>query len=63
MGKAIIKHIDEASWILGKPRRDDGTLENASQFIGDLEKGPWIHINSLEPNSAPSEPHSHTWTR
>jgi hypothetical protein len=59
MGKAIIKHIDEASWILGKPRRDDGTLENASHFIGDMEKGPWIHVNSVEPNSAPSEPHSH----
>jgi hypothetical protein len=59
MGKSIIMHIDEASWTTGQPRRDDSTIENASQFIGDLEKGPWIHINSLEPNSFVGS-HSHS---
>ena len=59
MGTSIIMHIDEASWIKGKPPRGGGTIESGSQFIGDLEKGPWIHINSMEPNSA-AEPHSHS---
>ena len=59
MGKSIIMHIDEASWILGQPHRDEGTIENGYQFIGDMEMGPWIHINSVEPNSV-VEPHSHT---
>lgn len=59
MGKAIIKHIDEASWILGQPRSTHGTLVTGSQFIGDMENGPWIHINSMEPNSA-VELHSHS---
>ena len=59
MGKSIIMHIDEASWILGQPRPVDGAMETSSQFIGDPEKGPWIYINSMEPNSA-AEPHSHT---
>ena len=60
MGKSIIMHIDEASWVWGQPRRVDGPLEETgSQFIGDLEKGPWIYINSVEPNST-VEPHSHT---
>ena len=60
MGKSIIMHIDEAPWTWGQPRRVDGPLEETgSQFIGDLEKGPWIYINSVEPNSA-VETHSHT---
>ena len=59
MGKTIIMHIDEAPWILGQPRRGDGTIENGSQFIGDMEKGPWIHINSAEPNVSGGQPHSH----
>jgi len=59
MGKSIIMHIDEPPCIWGQPRRVDGTLETGSQFIGDMEKGPWIYINSVEPNSA-VETHSHT---
>ena len=59
MGKSIIMHIDEAPWILGQPRRGDGTIENGSQFIGDMENGPWIHINSVEPNVGGGQPHSH----
>ena len=59
MGNFIIMHIDEAPWVWGQPRPVDGTLETGSQFIGDLEKGPWIYINSLGANSA-VETHSHT---
>ena len=59
MGKSIIMHIDEAPWILGQSHRDEGTIENGSQFIGDLDKGPWIHISSVEPNSGGGPPHSH----
>ena len=59
MEKAIIMHIDEAPWVWGQPRPADGALETGSQFIGDLEKGPWIYINSLGANSA-VDTHSHT---
>ena len=45
------------SW--GSRGRGDGTIENGSQFIGDMEKGPWIHINSVKPNFGGGEPHSH----
>ena len=59
MGKSNIMHIDEAPCVWGQPRGVDGTLVTGSQFIGDLETGPWVYINSAEPNSA-VETHSHT---
>lgn len=59
MGKTIIMHIDEPPCTWGQPRRADGTLETGAQFIGDLENGPWIYINSAGPNSV-VETHSHT---
>ena len=59
MGKSKIMHIDEAPLVWGQPRRDDGVLVTGSQFVGDLEAGPWVYINSMEPNSA-VETHSHT---
>ncbi len=52
-------HIDEAPWIRGKPRPQDGPMEWGNQLIGDLKKGPWIHINSLVPNKV-SPSHCHT---
>ena len=59
MGKSNIMHIDEAPLVWGQPRRADGVLVTGSQFIGDLETGPWVYVNSMEPNSA-VETHSHT---
>ena len=59
MGKSNIMHIDEAPCVWGQPRGVDGALVTGAQFIGDLETGPWVYINSLEPNSA-VETHSHT---
>ena len=58
MGKSIIMHIDEAPWLRGKPRRPNGPIETGNQLIGDLHKGPWIHINSVPPNEV-NTPHSH----
>ena len=58
MGRSIIMHIDEAPWLRGKPRRPNGPIETGDQLIGDLGKGPWIHINSVSPNDV-NTPHSH----
>ena len=59
MGKSYIMHINEAPCVWGQPREVDSALVTGSQFIGDMETGPWVYINSLEPNSA-VETHSHT---
>lgn len=58
MSRAIIIHIDEAPWKTS-PRKDAKGNPWGSRFIGDLQNGPWININSLEPNKV-VPPHTHT---
>ena len=52
MGRSLIMHIDEAPWVHGGPSQT-GTF--GEQLIGDLEKGPWVLVLSIEPGhtSAP----------
>ena len=49
MSKAVIMHIDEAPWIRKRESPPGDTRQRGSQLIGDLEKGPWIYINSSAP--------------
>ena len=58
MGKAIIMHIDEAPWVRGEAPKPGGPRPRGGQLIGDLEKGPWIHINSV-PAGTVVPPHVH----
>ena len=58
MARSIIMHIDEAPWIPGQPGEPGGARGDGSQLIGDLDKGPWVHIHSAEPNKV-APPHSH----
>ncbi len=63
MGKAIIMHIDDAPWVRGEPRKPGDPMTNGGQLVGDMEKGPWIHVNCLPPNLvAPPHSHSHDET-
>ena len=55
----IIAHVDEAPWHRGAPGPLGVRTERGAQFIGDWEKGPWIHINSL-PAGVKAQPHSHS---
>lgn len=59
MGKAIITHVDDAPYLHGPRRKPGEPMPRASQLIGDLEKGPWIHINSVGPGGG-AKPHSHS---
>ena len=59
MGRSIVMHIDEAPWTKGGPYRPgSGPIPRATQLIGDLDEGPWVHIHCLEPNLVVS-PHTH----
>lgn len=60
MGRVIIEHIDDARYIRGEPRKPgDPITAGCGQLVGDLERGPWIHINTIPPNkNVPL--HSHT---
>ena len=55
MGRSLIMHIDEAPWVHGGPGKQ-GTF--GEQLIGDLEKGPWVLVITIEPNHT-AAPHSH----
>jgi uncharacterized cupin superfamily protein len=58
MGRALIAHIDDAPWIRGGPPEAGQHPEGGGQLVGDLEKGPWIHVNWL-PGGLVAPPHSH----
>ena len=58
MGRAIIMHIDDAPWIRGGPRGEGDHPDGGGQLVGDLEKGPWIHVNWL-PGGLVAPVHSH----
>lgn len=51
-------HVDEAPLVKGQLSPPEGPYHRGSQLIGDLENGPWIHVNCLEPNLDVA-PHSH----
>ncbi len=59
MGKAIIMHVEDAPYLNGEKRKPGEPMPRASQLIGDLDKGPWIHINSIGPNGG-AVPHTHS---
>jgi uncharacterized cupin superfamily protein len=58
MGKTIVMHIDEAPWVYGGPPAEEGHKNGGGQLVGDIEKGPWIHINWVPPGNY-TPPHSH----
>ena len=60
MGKAIIQHIDDAPWVRGGPRAEGVAQhpEGGGQLVGDLEQGPWVHVNWL-PGGLVAPPHQH----
>jgi hypothetical protein len=61
MGRAVIMHIDDAPWVRGGPRAEGGDNahpDGGGQLVGDLEKGPWVHVNWL-PGGLVAPPHSH----
>lgn len=58
MGRAIIMNIDEAPWVRGGPRGEGDHPDGGGQLVGDLEKGPWVHINWL-PGGLTAPLHSH----
>ena len=59
MARSIIMHIDEAPWIKTRPSPPGDSRKIGSQLVGDMEKGPWIHINSCEAGMV-AEPHIHS---
>ncbi len=58
MGRAIIMHIDDAPWVRGGPQKDGKYPDGGGQLVGDLEKGPWVHVNWL-PGGLVAPRHSH----
>lgn len=58
MGRAVIMHIDDAPWVRGGPRGEGEHPDGGGQLVGDLEKGPWVHVNWL-PGGTVAPPHSH----
>ena len=58
MGRVIIQHIDDAPYLYGEKLVPGQPLTDTGQIIGDMAKGPWIHVHSMGPNAVAS-PHSH----
>ncbi len=58
MARAIIMHIDDAPWIRGGPPGEGDHPEGGGQLVGDLEVGPWVHVNWL-PGGLNAPVHSH----
>ena len=60
MGRAIIMHIDDAPWVRGGPRGEGDHPDGGGQLVGDLERGPWVHVNWLPAGlEAPVHSHDH----
>lgn len=60
MGRAIIMHVDDAPWIRGGPKEEGSHAEGGGQLVGDLEKGPWVHVNWL-PGGLVAPVHQHEY--
>lgn len=60
MGRAIVMHIDDAPWVRGGPREEGAERhpDGGGQLVGDLERGPWVHVNWL-PGGLVAPPHHH----
>ena len=58
MGRAIIMHVDDAPWIRGGAKGEGDYPDGGGQLVGDLAKGPWVHVNRL-PGGLVAPHHSH----
>ena len=58
MGRSLIMHVDDAPWRHGGPQEPGGPIKRGSQFLGEMERGPWILVVSGEPGRV-ARPHSH----
>ena len=58
MGRAIIMHVDDAPWIRGGAKGEGDYPDGGGQLVGDLAKGPWVHVNWL-PGGLVAPHHSH----
>ena len=58
MGRAIIMNIDKAPWVRGGAKDTGDYPDGGGQLVGDLAKGPWVHINWL-PGGLVAPVHSH----
>ena len=53
-------HIDDAPWVRGGPRGEGEHPDGGGQLVGDLDEGPWVHVNWLPPGlEAPVHHHDH----
>ena len=59
MVDSIISPVDDAPWLHRQETGPDQPRELGQRFIGDLDSGPWIYVNSLEPDRV-VPPHVHT---
>jgi len=60
MARVLIQHIDDASWVRGGAQGSGDFPDGGGQLVGDLETGPWIHINWL-PGGTVAPVHSHDY--
>jgi uncharacterized cupin superfamily protein len=56
---SVIMHVDEAPWLHKQDTPPGQQRPLGQRFIGDLEAGPWIYVNNLEPGRV-VPPHTHT---
>jgi len=56
---SVIMHVDEAPWLHKQDTPPGQPRPLGQRFIGDLEAGPWIYVNNLEPGRV-VPPHTHT---
>ncbi|MDA1216340.1 MAG: cupin domain-containing protein [Chloroflexi bacterium] len=56
---SVIMHVDEARWLHKQDTPPGQPRPLGQRFIGDLETGPWIYVNNLEPGRV-VPPHTHT---
>ncbi len=59
MLESVITNFAEASWLNRLDTPPGQPRDWGQKFVGDLESGPWIYLNSLEPDrNVPSHAHS-----
>lgn len=59
MVDSIISSLATAPWLHKLDTPSGQIREWGQRFLGDMENGPWIYINSLEPNRT-VPPHVHS---
>jgi hypothetical protein len=60
MPRAIIMHINDAPWVRGGPEGAGDYPDGGGQLVGNLENGPWVHVNWL-PGGLTAPLHSHDY--